>query len=215
PQFLTSVLNRFADSNLAPPLVLRPRVTVTFAQSLDAKIAGQNGKQITLSSDESMFMTHWMRAMHDAILVGVGTALNDDPPTRLRLEDQRHPRPVILDSNLRLRTDCRLLHNKRAGIGRTPWIFCTDANWVDGKLNRRWALEQAGARIVPVAPDADGHPSMDTMLSTLHTEGIHSLMVEGGAAIIRSFSRATVIDTVVITVAPTIVGEGAVGYDVD
>ncbi|KIY53506.1 hypothetical protein FISHEDRAFT_68853 [Fistulina hepatica ATCC 64428] len=105
------------------------------------------------------------------------------------------------------------MHSKLPG--RTPWIFCTDANWVDSKVARCWALEQAGARIVPVVPDTDGHLSMDTMLSTLHAEGIHSLTVEGGAAIIRSFRRTTVMDTVVITVAPMIVGEGAVGYDVD
>lgn len=79
------------------PVPTRPYVTLTFAQSLDAKIAGPNGKQLSLSGFESMLMTHWrvisnilnvclfmrqtsrMRTMHDAILIGVGTALNDDP----------------------------------------------------------------------------------------------------------------------------------------
>jgi 2,5-diamino-6-(ribosylamino)-4(3H)-pyrimidinone 5'-phosphate reductase len=78
---------------------MRPYVTLTFAQSLDGKIAGKGGKQLILSGQESMIMTHWyamiirlwylisifvhwetrMRTMHDAILVGIGTALNDDP----------------------------------------------------------------------------------------------------------------------------------------
>ncbi|SRR6266550_313712 len=57
----------------------RPFVTLTFAQSLDAKIAGSGGQQLALSGSESMLMTHWLRARHDAILVGIGTALNDDP----------------------------------------------------------------------------------------------------------------------------------------
>jgi hypothetical protein len=63
----------------AVPIDDRPRVTLTFAQSIDGKIAGRNGRQLILSGKESMVMTHWMRTIHDAILVGVGTALNDDP----------------------------------------------------------------------------------------------------------------------------------------
>jgi 2,5-diamino-6-(ribosylamino)-4(3H)-pyrimidinone 5'-phosphate reductase len=73
----------FLDEVLAPALAVdygvRPHVTLTYAQSLDAKIAGVRGKQLRLSGKESMEMTHWMRTMHDAILIGIGTALNDDP----------------------------------------------------------------------------------------------------------------------------------------
>jgi hypothetical protein len=54
-------------------------VTLTYAQSLDGRIAGKDGLQLRLSGDESMLLTHWMRTRHDAILVGIGTALNDDP----------------------------------------------------------------------------------------------------------------------------------------
>lgn len=63
----------------------RPYVTLTFAQSLDAKIAGQNGQQLILSGKQSMIMTHWMRTMHDGLMIGVGTALNDDPQLNSRL----------------------------------------------------------------------------------------------------------------------------------
>jgi riboflavin biosynthesis pyrimidine reductase len=57
----------------------RVHVTLTYAQSLDGRIAGKNGHQLRLSGDESMLLTHWMRTRHDAILVGIGTALNDNP----------------------------------------------------------------------------------------------------------------------------------------
>ena len=57
----------------------RPHVTLTYAQSLDGCISGKGGKQLRLSSEESMVMAHWMRSLHDAILVGIGTAVNDDP----------------------------------------------------------------------------------------------------------------------------------------
>ncbi|KAG5340920.1 hypothetical protein C0989_012543 [Termitomyces sp. Mn162] len=76
PELLTSVLGRY---DTLPVPADRPLVTLTFAQSIDAKIAGQHGKQLILSGKESMILTHWMRTMHDAILVGIGTALNDDP----------------------------------------------------------------------------------------------------------------------------------------
>lgn len=74
PEFLSNIL-----SPPIQPHTNRPHVTLTYAQSLDAKIAGANGNQLILSGKESLVMTHWLRTMHDAILVGVGTALNDDP----------------------------------------------------------------------------------------------------------------------------------------
>lgn len=98
PAFLSTVLQHLTS----PPLAMRPHVTLTFAQSLDAKIAGAQGRQLILSGKESMIMTHWwvkplytqinrftislivirnhrMRTMHDAILVGINTAINDNP----------------------------------------------------------------------------------------------------------------------------------------
>lgn len=75
PAFLLSALPHLRDH--PPPD--RPHVTLTFAQSLDAKIAGQHGQQLILSGKQSMVMTHWMRTIHDGIMIGIGTALNDDP----------------------------------------------------------------------------------------------------------------------------------------
>lgn len=75
PAFLLSALAHLEESSPAD----RPHVTLTFAQSLDAKIAGKHGKQLILSGKDSMLMTHWMRTMHNGIMVGVGTAVNDNP----------------------------------------------------------------------------------------------------------------------------------------
>ena len=72
-QFVESLLG------VQNPPDTRPLVTLTFAQSLDAKIAGRDSQQLALSGRESMLMTHWLRSKHDAILIGIGTALNDDP----------------------------------------------------------------------------------------------------------------------------------------
>ncbi|KAF8808146.1 hypothetical protein BYT27DRAFT_7190263 [Phlegmacium glaucopus] len=167
-----------------------------------------------------MVMTHWMRTMHDAILVGIGTALNDDPQLNVRHLPQPIPtpynlsRPVIIDPYLRLPTSCKLLQNFQNGTGRRPWIICatfnsqleTTDNSVDNRdqrtqkttlTERKKALEEAGARIIeiPLSSGRDGlipssHLSLPAILKSLGDLGIQSLMVEGGAYVIGSFFEA-------------------------
>ncbi|KAK0444470.1 dihydrofolate reductase-like domain-containing protein [Armillaria borealis] len=225
PLYLTSILNRSI-----PPTsgVKRPKVTLTFAQSLDAKISGQNGTQLILSGKESMVMTHWMRTMHDAILVGIGTAVNDNPQLNARHLPPRSPpfgqeyaynlpRPVILDPQLRLPTPCKLLDNYRRGKGRRPWVLCAHEPQAAGDVwtARLEALQAAGALVVPVQ-SANGLLLVPSVLQTLHELGIQSLMVEGGARVIGSFlAERDLVDTVIITIAPKFVGSRGVGYGVD
>ncbi|KAI0699384.1 bacterial bifunctional deaminase-reductase [Cerioporus squamosus] len=224
----------------------RPYVTLTFAQSLDAKIAGASGKQLILSGKESMIMTHWMRTLHDAILVGVGTALNDDPQLNTRHlpplpagypHRYRLPRPVVLDTHLRLSPECKLLKNYQAGRGRRPWVVCAsqttlhDTASTEAFTQRAAALRSAGARIIEVDADAatGGLIAVPDLLTALHELGVRSVMVEGGARVIRSFLSAArgdppargssdgpgdrrMVDALVVTVAPTLVGEAGVGY---
>ncbi|KAK0230454.1 dihydrofolate reductase-like domain-containing protein [Armillaria fumosa] len=225
PQYLTSILNRSIPLS---PGSKRPKVTLTFAQSLDAKISGQNGAQLILSGKESMVMTHWMRTMHDAILVGVGTAVNDNPQLNARrLPSQgppvgqeyayNLPRPVILDPQLRLPTTCKLLDNYQRGKGRRPWVLCVHEpqSARDVWTTRLEALQAAGALVVPVQ-SSDGFLSVPSVLQTLHELGVQSLMVEGGARVIGSFlAERDSVDTVIITIAPKFVGNQGVGYGVD
>ncbi|SJL02327.1 related to RIB7-HTP reductase [Armillaria ostoyae] len=246
PQYLTSILNRSIPPT---PGAKRPKVTLTFAQSLDAKISGQNGAQLILSGKESMVMTHWsgpfisrksaafdfqwirMRTMHDAILVGIGTAVNDNPQLNARHLPPRSPpfgqeyaynlpRPVILDPQLRLPTTCKLLDNYRRGKGRRPWVLCIHEPQVarDVWTTRLEALQAAGALVVPVqATNAlQGLLLVPSVLQTLHELGVQSLMVEGGARVIGSFlAERDSVDTVIITIAPKFVGSQGVGYGVD
>lgn len=194
--------------------------------------------------------------MHDGILVGIGTALNDNPQlnsmsflnTNNQLtaplparhlpptpDTRRHlPRPVILDSSLRLSPTCKLLNNYKNGHGRRPWVLCSSSAALDDPLwhSRLKTLQDAGARVVqihtttqPQAPEDTTDPHtprnlapqlpIPAVLSALHELGMHSLMVEGGAQVIASFFAATsVVDTVIVTVAPTFVGADGVGYGV-
>ncbi|KDR85759.1 hypothetical protein GALMADRAFT_234825 [Galerina marginata CBS 339.88] len=225
PHFLQAVLGRYANS--LP--FSRPHVTLTFAQSLDAKIAGEEGRQLILSGKESMVMTHWMRTMHDAILIGIGTALNDDPQLNVRhlpqpVSTSYHlPRPIIIDTHLRLSPTCKLLRNFQNGVGRRPWVLSISTETPlfrsgivldDAKLDRKRALEAAGARIVGIPPINDDSTRIfiPTALQTLRDLGIRSLMVEGGARIIASFLAEDAVDTLIITTAPVFVGNAGVGY---
>ncbi|KII93624.1 hypothetical protein PLICRDRAFT_102039 [Plicaturopsis crispa FD-325 SS-3] len=230
PEFLTSILDQRSPSSGD-----RPYVTLTFAQSIDAKIAGVGGKQLILSGHESMVMTHWMRTMHDGILIGIGTALNDDPQFNTRhlpplpqdvTDPKRHhlPRPIILDTHLRFSPTSKLAKNYASGHGRRPWII-TAAPPKDALPNDDWAkrkavLTEAGVTVLEVA-SVNGRLSISSILTKLREAGIMSLMVEGGARIINAFlseaalsSRGgtSIVDTLIVTVAPVFVGSDGVGY---
>jgi len=206
-----------------PAHINRPHVTLTFAQSLDGKIAGGKGKQLILSGEESMNMTHWMRSMHDGILVGIGTAINDDPqlnirrlPSDIRSDKSKWPRPIILDSTCRLPLACKLLKNYSQGTGLQPWIICSP-NATPAALQN---LQTAGANVVLGRADAQGRLDILGVLSQLSKLGIRTLMVEGGQKIISTFlnlkergglNPRPVVDRLIVTVAPRLVGGSGVG----
>ncbi|THV01415.1 bacterial bifunctional deaminase-reductase [Dendrothele bispora CBS 962.96] len=231
PPFLSSFLGRYDDP--IHPSSSRPYVTLTFAQSIDAKIAGRKGKQLLLSGKESMIMTHWMRTMHDAIMIGIGTALNDDPQLNTRHLPPRPPnpaqnnhdkpyhlpRPLILDTYLRCSPTCKLVRNYQQGLGRRPWILCADSIEAVDFRERFDALEKAGVRIVRIpGTTEDGQLSLPAVLKCLKEMGVCSIMVEGGARVIRSFFSASgsassgMVDSIIVTVAPMFVGDDGVGY---
>ncbi|KAF9439133.1 2,5-diamino-6-(ribosylamino)-4(3H)-pyrimidinone 5'-phosphate reductase [Entomortierella beljakovae] len=135
-----------------------PHVTLTFAQSLDGKIAGSQGKQLILSGPESMKATHILRSKHDAILVGIGTVLNDDPRLTVRLSSDdfppgsgsiEHPQPVILDAKLRFPKSAKLVLPTSP---KKPWIFTSPTH----DNQKKTELEQLGAKVFVVDVDAQG-----------------------------------------------------------
>ena len=175
----------------------RPYITLSYAQSLDGSITARRGQPLALSGSEAMTMTHQLRAEHDAILVGIGTVLADDPGLTVRLVNGRDPQPIILDSQLRFPLDAEMLNNPRP-----PWIAALKP------INpvRCEQLEAAGAKVLAVPPNSQGQVDLPTLLAQLHQRGIGRLMVEGGASIITSFLVEQLVDRVVLTIAPVIVG---------
>lgn len=174
-----------------------PFVTLSYAQSLDGSISLGPDASLPLSGPESLEMTHRIRAAHDAILVGIGTVIADDPRLSVRLHAGHDPQPIVLDTQLRFPTDAQLLARSTS-----PWILAEKR----APLNRQIALESAGARVLRVAGAPPRGLHLLAVLSTLRDQGIRSVMVEGGARVITSFLRERLVDLLIVTIAPVIVG---------
>ncbi len=174
----------------------RPWVTLSYAQSLDGSIAARPGRPLSLSGPQSLALTHSLRALHDAILVGIGTVLADNPRLDVRLVAGKNPQPVILDSRLRFPPYANLLRN-----GRSPWIAASEG----ADSERQRALEAEGAKVFRL-PTNNGWLDLNSLLKYLNMKGINSLMVEGGAQIITSFLTSRLVDQIVLTIAPMLVG---------
>lgn len=167
----------------------RPLVTLSYAQALDGSIAKRRGEPATISGEQSLAYTHQLRAAHDAILVGIGTILSDDPQLTVRLAEGKSPQPVILDSNLRTPLDAKVLASH-------PLIFCSAAASRDAQQ----ALEESGARVERQSQAR--RIDLDTMLAKLSELSIESVMVEGGGEVISSFIDEALADRAMITMAP-------------
>ncbi len=176
----------------------RPYVTLTYAQSLDGAIAARPGHPLALSCRESQTMTHVLRAAHDAILVGIGTVLADDPSLTVRLVSGKNPQPVVLDGRLRFPLFSKLLRQQPI----SPWII----TGTKAEAERQAALESLGARVYRLPSGDNGGIELKELLQMLGEMGINSLMVEGGAQIITSFLGFQAVDQVIVTIAPVLVG---------
>jgi 3,4-dihydroxy 2-butanone 4-phosphate synthase/GTP cyclohydrolase II len=176
----------------------RPLITLTYAQSLDGCISARPGEAIALSGRQSLTLTHRLRASHDAILVGIGTVLSDNPRLNVRLVQGADPIPIIVDGKLRLPLDCKLLKQS----SRAPLIVTTAAAPDD----RKAALEAAGAKVVVLPSVPSGFVDLSVMLGALAEMGVNSLMVEGGSRIITSFLMHRLPNFIVLTIAPVLVG---------
>jgi GTP cyclohydrolase II len=176
----------------------RPFITLSYAQSLDGCISSRPGEPLALSGQRSLRLTHQLRAAHDAILVGIGTVFSDNPRLTVRLVNGHNPRPVVVDSLLRIPLDCNLFKES----SRDPIIFTSQM----ADANKIRILEQKGVMVVRVSSSDKGLLNLQEILAILGDLSVNSLMVEGGARIITSFLMEKAPDFVVLTVAPVLVG---------
>lgn len=179
---------------------MRPRVTLKLATSLDGRIATASGESQWITSEEARLEGHRLRAAHDAILVGIGTVLADDPLLTARLPGRPVDQPlrVVLDSRQRLGLESNLVRTAR----ETPVMVIT------GQLPSA-RLTAAGVKVVKVHVGPEGRPSLSHALTALYAEGVRSLLVEGGGEVASSFLRADAVDRIEWFRAPVLLGSEA------
>jgi 3,4-dihydroxy 2-butanone 4-phosphate synthase/GTP cyclohydrolase II len=180
----------------------RPVVTLAYAQSLDGCITACRGSSTAISSDQSMFMTHQLRAMHNAILIGINTVLVDDPRLTVRHANGENPIPVVLDSRLRTPPTARLLHQDRS----QPII----ATLPDASKERELKLVETGARVIRMPEAPGGGIQLTDLFLWLRQQEVKSLMIEGGSKVICSVLADCLGDQLVLTIAPKFFGRSGV-----
>jgi diaminohydroxyphosphoribosylaminopyrimidine deaminase / 5-amino-6-(5-phosphoribosylamino)uracil reductase len=184
----------------------RPHVVLKLAVSSDDKIGGAGRKPVAITGEVARTRVHLLRAQCDAILVGIGTVLADDPLLNCRLPgmEARSPVRVVLDRALRMPGDSRLVHSAR----QAPlWVMTSD--FADAPAAMK--LGAAGAQVMRVA-STTSPPGLDPLavLHALSEKGITRLMVEGGARVASSFVAAGLVDEVWLLRGPEAVGDDGV-----
>lgn len=178
-----------------------PFVTLKFAQTLDGRIATAKGDSRWISSEESRRRAHRLRSQNDAILVGIGTVLADNPELTVRLVKGRNPVRVVLDSSLKIPLDAKVLANQ--DTAKTMVVTTLPAS--NEKIVR---LRDTGIEVLTVPPDKSGKVDLNRLLKILGERDVTSVLVEGGAATITSFLRLGLADRLVVFIASKILGKG-------
>lgn len=183
----------------------RPLVTLKLATSLDGRIATASGASRWITGERARERAHLLRATHDAILVGTGTVLADDPQLTCRLPGfgRRSPVRVALDRQLRIPPAARLFAEARE---IPTWVVTLRS----ADRARKQALRDAGVELILAEPDAAGQIDLALALGLLGERGLTRLLVEGGGRLAASLLRLGLVDRLVWLHAPLLLGGDAV-----
>jgi 2,5-diamino-6-(ribosylamino)-4(3H)-pyrimidinone 5'-phosphate reductase len=200
-----------------------PHITLTYASSLDSRIALMPGVQTAISGPETKAMTHYLRCRHDAILIGVRTAIADDPSLNCRLAGaggyggigwSHQPRPIIIDPHARLqiRPEMKMLKIVSEGRARAPWIVVAPGAMLHPAGVS--ILKAHGGEYLMINDFQQGLSlNWEGLFQILFKEGIKSIMIEGGGIVLSELLKlqyAHLIDSVIVTIAPTYLGKTGV-----
>jgi diaminohydroxyphosphoribosylaminopyrimidine deaminase/5-amino-6-(5-phosphoribosylamino)uracil reductase len=179
-----------------------PRVTLKSMVSLDGRVATASGESRGLGGPEEQRLVHRLRAESDAVLIGVGTALRDDPLLTVRLVSSLAPKNepwrVVLDSSLRTPLDSRLIQSAH----EAPLVMATTQR----AAARVPEYESLGVTVWTFEEDASGRVPLQPLLGRLAEEGKLELLVEGGPTVHTSFLRGGLADQVALGIAPILLG---------
>ncbi len=185
------------------------KITLTFAQSLDGRIATLAGESRYISDEGSLQLNQKMRGEYDAILIGIGTLIADDPMLTCRIDEGCNPLRVILDPSLRIPLTSQIA---QSSPDVKTLVFYSNALFSGENsrdyLNRIKALEQKQIIAYGVPTDGNGRLSLKQVLNQLEEYGVRSLMVEGGSAVLTSFVKENLWNNMIIVTAAKVIGRG-------
>lgn len=183
----------------------RPHIALKLAISADGGIGKEGFGQLTISGPEARAFAHGLRATFDAILIGIGTALADDPALTCRLPGcaELSPVRVVLDRSARLPLESALVRSARTA---PLWVVTTPAADPD----RVAGLVAHGARILIAAEGGAGGVDVASALDRLSEAGLTTILVEGGASVAAAMVTGGYVDEAFLIHAPTVIGDGAI-----
>ena len=184
----------------------RPLVTLKVATTLDGKIATHTGESQWITGEDARAAAHLLRASHDAVMIGVGTALADDPELTCRLPglEGRSPVRIVLDRRLRTPLTSKLVSSA-----------ATAPNWIatlsKADRERRKAYADAGVEVITCPEDSDGNLDMAAVLRALAEKGLTRVLAEGGSRVAAALLRRGLVDRMVWFRAPGVMGADGIG----
>ncbi len=178
-----------------------PFVTLKVAQTLDGFIATTHCASKWITGTCSRKYVHQLRREHDAVLVGIETCITENAKLTVRHGLKRHPKRIILDSQLRIPLESEILH--LPDIGNT--IIATTADVSQAKIN---AVKEKGAVVWKLKSDKNGRVDLKMMLNKAFTENMMSVFVEGGQKVYSAFIRQQLWDKYICFIAPKLFGDG-------
>ena len=183
----------------------RPMVTFKVARTADGYAGGNGGTRLAVSCPAASAWVHLQRAHHDAIMLGIGSVLADDPLLTVRLPGMagRSPIRIILDTHLRLPLTSKLVQT----TGEVPvWVIATEA----APVEREAALVAAGVEVMRVSAGPDGRLDLGEALRLLGTRGITRVFSEGGPTIGEKLAQAGFADEIIVSTSPKTLGHPGV-----
>ncbi len=176
-----------------------PYVTLKLALSLDGRIASRTGASKWVTGPEARARVHLLRAQHDAVVVGVGTALADDPRLTVRDAPGHSPLRVVFDTKLRLPLASRLVQSARE---IPTWVVCT----TDAPSSAEEQLVERGVEVLRAPPSSEGRIEPIAAFRLLASRGVVAAMIEGGAELAGSVLAGAVADHLHAIIAPILLG---------
>ena len=178
-----------------------PFITLKFAQTLDGRIATTTGHSQWISSAASLRFAHHLRSIHDAVLVGAGTVITDDPELTVRLIRGRNPLRIVTDGKFNIPLTSKILKNQEQA--RT--IVAISKSTGRRALAR---LDKMGIEAMLIPETASRLINLKQLFKALGDMGVSSVLVEGGSSIITSLLKDRLVDRLVVIVAPKLIGRG-------